>query len=204
MHTVDLSELTPRQRQIYEYIRSKIVERGLPPTIREIADQAGIKSPNGVMCHLVALEKKGFIRREPNLARAILLTDEVGTNSGSMQAGSSTAKESLDSEGSLMASEVTLQQLHDRATRGERLTFGERSQLTDWYAKSDAAEAEELKGRGKSVENEYLRRDVINAQEQMSSVSQRIQSITAANDQLRREIADLQRQLATRRSVQPA
>ena len=45
--------------------------------MREIADQFGIASPNGVVCHLKALEKKGLIIRSPNKSRAIELTDEV-------------------------------------------------------------------------------------------------------------------------------
>jgi repressor LexA len=71
----DLSQLTERQRQIYEFIRDKIQSRGYGPTVREIGQGFGIKSPNGVMCHLKALEKKGLIKRELFSARAIQLTD---------------------------------------------------------------------------------------------------------------------------------
>src|SRR5947209_1576900 len=63
--------LTSRQREIYEFIREKIEKRGYPPTVREIGDAFEIKSPNGVMCHLRALEKKGLIKREERNARAI-------------------------------------------------------------------------------------------------------------------------------------
>jgi repressor LexA len=69
------ANLTERQRKIYEFIRSKILGRGLPPTIREIGNAFGIDSPNGVMCHLRALEKKGLIHRDNKSARAIQLTD---------------------------------------------------------------------------------------------------------------------------------
>ncbi len=69
--------LTPRQREIYEFIRSKIQGRGYGPTVREIGNQFGIKSPNGVMCHLKALQKKEFISREPNMSRAIELLQET-------------------------------------------------------------------------------------------------------------------------------
>ncbi|HIQ22344.1 MAG TPA: transcriptional repressor LexA [Planctomycetes bacterium] len=65
--------LTQRQRAIYEFIRQKIRERGYGPTVREIGRQFGIQSPNGVVCHLKALEKKGLIRREPHMSRAIQL-----------------------------------------------------------------------------------------------------------------------------------
>jgi repressor LexA len=67
----DYSQLTDRQREIFEFIRGKIEGRGYGPTVRDIGDAFGIKSPNGVMCHLKALEKKGLIKRESNRARAI-------------------------------------------------------------------------------------------------------------------------------------
>ncbi len=68
--------LTPRQREIFEYVKENIMNRGYGPTVREIGNEFGIKSPNGVMCHLKALEKKGLISREPNLSRAIQLMDK--------------------------------------------------------------------------------------------------------------------------------
>ena len=71
----DFSQLTERQREIYEFIRGKIESRGYGPTVRDIGDAFGIKSPNGVMCHLKALEKKGLIKREGGKARAIQLSD---------------------------------------------------------------------------------------------------------------------------------
>jgi repressor LexA len=75
----DLEALTSRQREIYSFIRSKIQGRGYGPTVREIGNQFHIKSPNGVMCHLKALQKKGLIHREPNMSRAIQLLDDPTT-----------------------------------------------------------------------------------------------------------------------------
>ncbi len=71
----DFSQLTERQREIYDFIKHKIESRGYGPTVREIGLGFGIKSPNGVMCHLKALEKKGLIKRETFSARAIQLVD---------------------------------------------------------------------------------------------------------------------------------
>jgi repressor LexA len=68
--------LTKRQQAVYEFIRDKIRNRGYGPTVREIGDQFHIRSPNGVMCHLKALEKKGLITRAPNMSRAIQLAAE--------------------------------------------------------------------------------------------------------------------------------
>jgi repressor LexA len=67
--------LTRRQREIYEFLRDKIINRGYGPTVREIGQHFEIRSPNGVMCHLKALERKGLISREQNMSRAIQLAD---------------------------------------------------------------------------------------------------------------------------------
>src|ERR1700748_2766959 len=72
----DLDALTQRQREIYRFIRDKIQGRGYGPTVREIGTEFKIKSPNGVMCHLKALQKKGLINREPNMSRAIQLLQD--------------------------------------------------------------------------------------------------------------------------------
>jgi repressor LexA len=57
------SNLTTRQREVFDFIQDKIVNRGYGPTVREIGDYFRISSPNGVMCHLKALEKKGLIEQ---------------------------------------------------------------------------------------------------------------------------------------------
>src|SRR5688500_19824492 len=74
-----MDQLTDRQKNVYEFIREKIQNRGYGPTVREIGENFGISSPNGVMCHLKALEKKGLITRSPNKSRAIELTREAMT-----------------------------------------------------------------------------------------------------------------------------
>jgi repressor LexA len=67
--------LTTRQQEIYDFLRERIVTRGYGPTVREIGLRFEIKSPNGVMCHLKALEKKGMISRESHMSRAIQLSN---------------------------------------------------------------------------------------------------------------------------------
>jgi repressor LexA len=57
--------LTAKQRRVYEFILRKISTRGYPPTIREIGAALRISSLRGVTCHLDALERKGYIKREP-------------------------------------------------------------------------------------------------------------------------------------------
>jgi repressor LexA len=72
-------ELTDRQRDIFDFIARTSRDRGYPPTIREIMEEFGIASTNGVRTTLAALEKKGYIRRHPMLSRGIELT---GTSHG--------------------------------------------------------------------------------------------------------------------------
>jgi repressor LexA len=78
----DHSQLTHRQKEIYDFIRDRTEARGYPPTVREIGEQFNIESPNGVMCHLKALEKKGLIIRHERSARAIELVDRRPVGSG--------------------------------------------------------------------------------------------------------------------------
>jgi len=73
----DKAALTAKQRAIYEFIKHKILSRRYGPTVREIGAGFKIKSPNGVMCHLKALEKKGLINRESGMSRAIQLTEPL-------------------------------------------------------------------------------------------------------------------------------
>src|SRR5689334_22402414 len=63
--------LTQRQREILDFITASIVERGFPPTLREIGEHFQIRSTNGVNDHLKALEKKGHLRREDLKSRAM-------------------------------------------------------------------------------------------------------------------------------------
>lgn len=80
---IALATLTDKQRDIYEFVEKQINARGYGPTVREIGIEFGIRSPNGVMCHLKALERKGLISRESHLSRAIELVykDDDGATS---------------------------------------------------------------------------------------------------------------------------
>ena len=69
--------LTRKQQKIYDYIRDQIVSRGYGPTVREIAEYMEINSPNGVVCHLKALEAKDKITRTANRSRSIELTESM-------------------------------------------------------------------------------------------------------------------------------
>ncbi|MEN6449331.1 MAG: transcriptional repressor LexA [Thermoguttaceae bacterium] len=100
--------LTERQREVYEFIREKIRGRGYGPTVREIATEFGINSPNGVVCHLKALVKKGLITREPNMSRAIQL-----------------AAEPIEVRGLPLAGNIAAGVLHEAIEQDERVDFQE-------------------------------------------------------------------------------
>ena len=63
--------LTPRQREVLEVIRASVAERGYPPSIREIGDAVGLTSTSSVAHQLRTLERKGYLRRDPNRPRAV-------------------------------------------------------------------------------------------------------------------------------------
>jgi len=98
-------QMTERQRKVYEFIRDKIRNRGYGPTVREIGENFGIRSPNGVMCHLKALEKKGLILRERNMSRAIQLAAEP--------------------RGLRLAGRIAAGVLHEAVEQEERIDFAE-------------------------------------------------------------------------------
>jgi repressor LexA len=77
--------LTERQRIILSEIRRTVAARGYPPSVREIGEVVGLTSPSSVNYQLKALERKGYIRRDPHRPRAleVLLPDELDvTGSG--------------------------------------------------------------------------------------------------------------------------
>ncbi len=65
------TELTARQRQIFDFLLSYIQDNGFPPTVREICAQFGIRSTKGVTDHLTALQRKGYIRKHREASRGI-------------------------------------------------------------------------------------------------------------------------------------
>jgi repressor LexA len=64
-------QLTTRQRRILDVIRDAVADRGYPPSIREIGEAVGLTSTSSVHSQLEALQRKGFIRRDPTKPRAI-------------------------------------------------------------------------------------------------------------------------------------
>src|SRR3990170_414524 len=67
----DATGLTPRQQRILAHLKDFMERRGYPPSMREIGDAVGLTSSSSVAHQLKVLEEKGFVRRDPNRARAL-------------------------------------------------------------------------------------------------------------------------------------
>jgi repressor LexA len=64
-------DLTARQRHILDYIRETVETRGYPPTVREIGEAVGLVSPSSVAYQMGVLQRKGYLRKDPNRPRAV-------------------------------------------------------------------------------------------------------------------------------------
>ena len=69
-------KISDKQREILEYIKAEILNKGYPPAVREICEAVKLKSTSSVHAHLETLEKNGYIRRDPTKPRAIEIVDE--------------------------------------------------------------------------------------------------------------------------------
>lgn len=89
--------LTVRQRRVLEVIRNSVDRRGYPPSLREIGEWVGLTSPSSVAHQLAALERKGFIRRDPNRPRAIeVVSPDSEPQDRGYRSGDRRASEILD------------------------------------------------------------------------------------------------------------
>ena len=112
------SVLTPRQRKIFEYIRKHITKCGYGPTVREIADEFDIVSPNGVVCHLDALVNKGFIVRKARKSRSIELSPAYQN----------------ENRGLPLVGEVAAGTMHEAIEQHERIDFSKMLNQRGAYA----------------------------------------------------------------------
>lgn len=69
-------KITDKQSQILEYIKSEILNKGYPPSVRDICQAVNLKSTSSVHSHLETLEKNGYIRRDPTKPRTIEILDD--------------------------------------------------------------------------------------------------------------------------------
>lgn len=69
-------KISKKQSEILEYMKNEIINRGFPPSVREICEAVNLKSTSSVHSHLETLEKNGYIRRDPTKPRAIEIVDD--------------------------------------------------------------------------------------------------------------------------------
>ena len=73
---MEYGKISAKQREILEVIKNEILNKGYPPTVRELCDACNLKSTSSVHSHLETLEKNGYIRRDPSKPRAIEICDD--------------------------------------------------------------------------------------------------------------------------------
>ena len=83
----DDTGLTPRQHKVLEVIRDSVERRGYPPSMREIGEAVGLTSTSSVAHQLATLEKKGYLRRDPNRPRAVEVRHADRADRGDRDAG---------------------------------------------------------------------------------------------------------------------
>lgn len=69
-------KISAKQKEILEFIKNEIINRGYPPSVREICEAVNLRSTSSVFSHLNTLEKNGYIRRDPTKPRAIEILDD--------------------------------------------------------------------------------------------------------------------------------
>ena len=70
-----MREVSEKQNEIYEFLKTYTDNKGYPPSVREICEAVGLKSTSSVHGHLKRLESKGLIRRDPTKPRALEIID---------------------------------------------------------------------------------------------------------------------------------
>ena len=69
-------KISKKQEEILEFVKEQILNKGFPPSVREICEAVGLKSTSSVHAHLETLEKNGYIRRDPTKSRTIEILDD--------------------------------------------------------------------------------------------------------------------------------
>ena len=75
-------KISSKQKEILEYIKQEILNKGYPPAVREICEAVNLKSTSSVHSHLETLEKNGYIRRDPTKPRAIEIIETFYKENG--------------------------------------------------------------------------------------------------------------------------
>jgi repressor LexA len=102
-----MMELTPRQKEIFDFVRSFIKERGYPPSVREIGEHFNIY-PRAVFDHLKALERKGYLKRRGSMSRGLEILVFQGHESHGAYPRAGSYGEHLKKEGRLLSREIPI------------------------------------------------------------------------------------------------
>ena len=70
-------KITEKQQEILDFIKNEILNRGFPPSVRDICEAVHLKSTSSVHAHLETLERNGYIHRDPTKPRAIEIIDDA-------------------------------------------------------------------------------------------------------------------------------
>jgi repressor LexA len=100
--------LTPRQRKVLEVIRESVEARGYPPSMREIGEAVGLTSSSSVAHQLATLERKGFLRRDPNRPRAIEVRSPGDASTNTQAATAVSADHPVDGHSASRTADVPL------------------------------------------------------------------------------------------------
>jgi repressor LexA len=73
---MEREKISAKQTEVLEFLKNEIINKGYPPSVREICEAVNLKSTSSVFAHLETLEKKGYIRRDPTKPRAIEIIDD--------------------------------------------------------------------------------------------------------------------------------
>ena len=73
---MEKEKISEKQKEVLEFLKNEILNKGYPPSVREICEAVRLKSTSSVFAHLETLEKKGYIRRDPTKPRAIEIIDD--------------------------------------------------------------------------------------------------------------------------------
>lgn len=103
LHDPSRTELSSRQRAILDMIRETTLERGYPPSVREIGESVGLTSPSSVAHQLKNLQKAGYLRIDPNRPRALVLSPETADHALSEHTDSNTSMQNVPVLGRIAA-----------------------------------------------------------------------------------------------------
>ena len=84
-------KISKKQSEILEYMKKEILNRGFPPSVREICQAVHLKSTSSVHAHLETLEKNGYIKRDATKPRAIEILDDIHSGKTKGKIGKSTS-----------------------------------------------------------------------------------------------------------------